>query len=63
MRIERHARCVEAFVTIPTVLSGGSEPISQVSRACGRQAHIALGHLVVPLNVPVKLEFWAEVVG
>ncbi len=63
VRIEGHVGCVEGFDAIPKVLNGGSELINHVFGARGRHARTALGHLVMPLNVPVMLGFWAEVIG
>lgn len=60
VRIEGHVGCIEGFDDIPKVLNGGSELINQVFGARGRHARTALGHVVMPLNVPVMLGFWAE---
>ena len=62
VRIEGHVGCVEGFDAIPKVLNGGSELINAVFGARGRHARTALGHHVMPLNVPVMLGFWAEIV-
>jgi enamine deaminase RidA (YjgF/YER057c/UK114 family) len=61
LRIEGHVGCVEGFSQIPQVLNGGSELINEVFGERGRHARTALGHLVMPLNVPVMLGFWAEI--
>ena len=61
VRIEGHVGCVEGFPQIPQVLNGGSELINEVFGERGRHARTALGHLVMPLNVPVMLGFWAEI--
>ncbi len=61
VRIEGHVGCVEGFSQIPQVLNGGSELINEVFGERGRHARTALGHLVMPLNVPVMLGFWAEI--
>ncbi|MCJ0765104.1 RidA family protein [Variovorax terrae] len=61
LRIEGHVGCVEGFSQIPQVLNGGSELINEVFAERGRHARTALGHLVMPLNVPVMLGFWAEI--
>ncbi|MES2948729.1 MAG: RidA family protein [Pseudomonadota bacterium] len=61
VRIEGHVGCVEGFSQIPQVLNGGSELINAVFAERGRHARTALGHLVMPLNVPVMLGFWAEI--
>lgn len=62
LRIEGHVGCVEGFSDIPLVLNGGSNLINAVFGDCGRHARTALGHLVMPLNVPVMLGFWAEII-
>lgn len=61
VRVEGHVGCVEGFSQIPQVLNGGSELINEVFGERGRHARTALGHLVMPLNVPVMLGFWAEI--
>ena len=60
-RIEGHVGCVEGFSQIPQVLNGGSELINEVFAEHGRHARTALGHLVMPLQAPVMLGFWAEI--
>ncbi len=62
VRIESHVGCVEGFDAIPKVLNGGSDLINTVFGARGRHARTALGHLVTPLNVPVMLGFWVEII-
>jgi enamine deaminase RidA (YjgF/YER057c/UK114 family) len=62
LRIEGHVGCVEGFSQIPQVLNGGSELVNEVFGDRGRHARTALGHLVMPLKVPVMLGFWAEIV-
>jgi enamine deaminase RidA (YjgF/YER057c/UK114 family) len=63
VRIEGHVGCIEGFEAIPKVLDGGSELINAVFGERGRHARTAQGHAVMPLNVPVMLGFWAEIVG
>ncbi len=63
LRIEGHVGCIEGFSQIPQVLNGGSELINAVFAERGRHARTALGHLVMPLNVPVMLGFWAEILN
>lgn len=60
VRIEGHVGCVEGFEHMPLVLNGGSELINEVFGSRGRHARTAQGHMVMPLNVPVMLGFWAE---
>lgn len=62
LRIEGHVGCVEGFAEIPQVLNGGSHLINAIFGDRGRHARTALGHLVMPLNAPVMLGFWAEIV-
>lgn len=61
VRIEGHVGCVEGFDAIPQVLNGGSELISAAFPHRDRAARTAQGHQVMPLNVPVMLGFWAEI--
>ncbi len=63
VRIEGHVGCVEGFADIPAVLNGGSDLINTVMGEQGQHARTALGHLVMPLNVPVMLGFWAEILS
>jgi hypothetical protein len=60
VRIEGHIGCTEDFSEMPQVLNGGSELVNEVFGIHGRHARTALGHMVMPLNVPVMLGFWAE---
>jgi enamine deaminase RidA (YjgF/YER057c/UK114 family) len=62
VRIEGHVGCTEDFPDMPKVLNGGSELINEVFGEQGRHARTALGHMVMPLNVPVMLGFWAELI-
>jgi hypothetical protein len=62
VRIEGHIGCTEDFSDMPQVLNGGSEMINEVFGIHGRHARTALGHMVMPLNVPVMLGFWAELI-
>lgn len=60
VRVEGHVGCVKSFGDMPLVLNGGSELINEVFGEQGLHARTALGHMVMPLNVPVMLGFWAE---
>lgn len=51
--------CSADFMDIPRVLNGASELLRQVLGSA--HARTALGHHVMPLNVPVMLGFVAEV--
>ena len=61
VRVEGYVGCVEGFADIPQVLNGGSELINEVMGDLGQHARTALGHHVMPLNAPVMLGFWAEI--
>jgi enamine deaminase RidA (YjgF/YER057c/UK114 family) len=61
VRVEGHVGCVEGFADLPAVLDGGSELVNAVFGPHGRHARTALGHMVMPLDVPVMLGFWAEI--
>lgn len=61
VRIDGHVGCVPEFMDIPRVLDGASRLINEVVGERGRHARTALGHVVMPLNVPVMLGFLAEV--
>jgi enamine deaminase RidA (YjgF/YER057c/UK114 family) len=61
VRIDGHVGCIAEFTQIPKVLDGASVLINEVLGERGRHARTALGHGVMPLNVPVMLGFLAEV--
>lgn len=61
IRIDGHVGCVPEFTEIPKVLDGASVLVNEVLGERGRHARTALGHVVMPLNVPVMLGFLAEV--
>jgi enamine deaminase RidA (YjgF/YER057c/UK114 family) len=61
LRLEGHVGCVEEFTEIPQVLNGASELVNEVFGERGAHTRTALGHLVMPLNAPVMIGFWAEV--
>lgn len=61
VRVEGHVGCIEGFDAIPMVLNGGSELLQAAFGENGRHARTAQGHQVMPLNVPVMLGFWAEI--
>jgi enamine deaminase RidA (YjgF/YER057c/UK114 family) len=60
LRLDGHVGCSAEFLDIPRVLNGASELLKQVLGSA--HARTALGHHVMPLNVPVMLGFVAEVV-
>lgn len=61
VRIDGHVGCAPGFMDIPKVLDGASCLINEVLGERGRHARTALGHVVMPLDVPVMLGFLAEV--
>ena len=60
VRIDGHVGCTPEFTDIPKVLDGASMLVNEVLGERGRHARTALGHVVMPLNVPVMLGFLAE---
>ncbi len=62
VRIDGHVGCSNDFMDIPAVLDGASKLINAVMQEQGRHARTALGHGVMPLNVPVMLGFFAEII-
>lgn len=60
LRLEGHVGCVPEFGEIPQVLNGASELVNDVFGERGAHTRTALGHLVMPLNAPVMVGFWAE---
>jgi enamine deaminase RidA (YjgF/YER057c/UK114 family) len=60
VRVEGHVGCAETFAEIPQVLNGASELLNEVFGERGRHTRTALGHVVMPLNAPVMIGFWAE---
>lgn len=61
VRVDGHVGCVAEFMDIPRVLDGASRLLNEVLGERGRHARTALGHVVMPLNVPVMLGFLAEI--
>jgi len=61
VRIDGHVGCTPGFADIPQVLDGASRLVNEVLGERGRHARTALGHVVMPLDVPVMLGFLAEV--
>ena len=60
VRVEGHVGCTEDFAEIPQVLNGASDLVNEVFGERGRHTRTALGHVVMPLNAPVMIGFWAE---
>lgn len=61
VRIDGHVGCAPGFMDIPKVLDGASRLVNEVLGDRGLHARTALGHVVMPLNAPVMLGFFAEV--
>jgi enamine deaminase RidA (YjgF/YER057c/UK114 family) len=61
VRVEGHVGCAETFTEIPQVLNGASDLVNEVFGERGRHTRTALGHMVMPLNAPVMIGFWAEI--
>lgn len=61
VRLDGHVGCAPDFKFIPKVLDGASELLNAVLGERGRHARTALGHMVMPLDVPVMLGFLAEI--
>jgi hypothetical protein len=60
LRLEGHVGCTHGFAEIPQVLNGASELVNEVFGERGRHTRTALRHMVMPLNSPVMIGFWAE---
>ncbi len=63
VRVEGHVGCTPDFTEIPHVLNGASELVNDVFGERGRHSRTALGHMVMPLDAPVMIGFWAEMEG
>jgi hypothetical protein len=61
VRIDGHVGRTSGFMDIPKVLDGAARLVNEVLGERGRHARTALGHVVMPLAVPVMLGFLAEV--
>ena len=61
VRIDGHVGCALGFLDIPKVLDGASRLVNEALGERGLHARTALGHVVMPLNVPVMLGFLAEI--
>jgi enamine deaminase RidA (YjgF/YER057c/UK114 family) len=60
VRLEGHVGCTPDFTEIPRILNGASELVNEVFGERGRHTRTALGHMVMPLDAPVMIGFWAE---
>jgi enamine deaminase RidA (YjgF/YER057c/UK114 family) len=63
LRLEGHVGCAPDFKEIPKVLNGASDLVNEVFGEAGRHTRTALGHVVMPLDAPVMIGFWAELLG
>jgi hypothetical protein len=63
LRLEGHVGCAPDFDEIKTVLNGASDLVNEVFGEAGRHTRTALGHVVMPLDAPVMIGFWAELLG
>jgi enamine deaminase RidA (YjgF/YER057c/UK114 family) len=60
LRLEGHVGCTPYFTDLPQVLNGASELVNEIFGERGRHTRTAEGHLVMPLEAPVMVGFWAE---
>lgn len=60
IRLEGQVGCTPEFEELPQVLNGASDLVNEVFGERGAHARTALGHMVMPLRVPVMIGFWAE---
>ncbi|WP_176053149.1 Atu1372/SO_1960 family protein [Paraburkholderia caribensis] len=61
IRLDGHVGCASSFGDMPAVLDAASELLHNILGTRGRHARTALGHQVMPLNAPVMLGFFAEI--
>lgn len=62
VRIEGYVHSAEGFRGHPQVLNGASELMAEVFGDAGSHTRTALGINEMPLNSPIQLVVWAEVV-
>lgn len=62
VRVEGYVHCGEGFREHPKVLDGASDLFMAVFGDKGRHVRVALGIRDMPLNAPVQIAVWAEVV-
>ena len=63
IRLDGHVGCSAGFDKIPEVLNAASELLTEILGERGLHARTALGHHVMPLNAPVMLGFFAELLS
>ncbi len=61
VRVEGYVHCVPGFREHPKVLNGASELLNSVFGERGRHTRVALGIADMPLDAPVQIVVWAEV--
>lgn len=61
IRLDGHVGCAMSFGDMPVVLDAASELLHNILGSRGRHARTALGHQVMPLDAPVMLGFFAEI--
>lgn len=61
IRVDGHVGCAAGFAAMPEVLDAASELLHEVLGRRGLHARTALGHHVMPLDAPVMLGFFAQI--
>ncbi|HEY1786000.1 MAG TPA: RidA family protein [Pirellulales bacterium] len=61
VRVEGYVHCAPGFRKHPLVLNGASELLNSVFGERGRHTRVALGIADMPLDAPVQIVVWAEV--
>lgn len=61
IRLDGHVGCVPGFDAMPQVLDAASDLLHEVLARRGLHARTALGHQVMPLDAPVMLGFFAQI--
>jgi enamine deaminase RidA (YjgF/YER057c/UK114 family) len=61
VRVEGYVHCAPGFRKHPLVLNGASELLNAVFGERGRHTRVALGIADMPLDAPVQIVVWAEV--
>jgi enamine deaminase RidA (YjgF/YER057c/UK114 family) len=61
VRVEGYVHCAPGFRKHPLVLNGASELLNNVFGERGRHTRVALGVADMPLDAPVQIVVWAEV--
>jgi len=61
VRVEGYVHCAPGFRKHPLVLNGASELLNAVFGERGKHTRVALGIADMPLDAPVQIVVWAEV--